>query len=179
MEMATSIALPQPRSIIGALVWAVQILMGVFWSVTGFGKACCFDLVVWNHMLPQVAWFAAVPRPLFVFIGVCEFLGGVGLIVPAITGIKPKLAPIAALGLALIMLMAAGFHIARGEYNFFLPGNLVLGGITAWIGYERWVVRPIAPAPINTFRALTGLVVFGALALAGFAPLWYQLTHSQ
>jgi hypothetical protein len=33
-----------------------------------------------------VPWFSAVPQDLFTFIGACEFLGGVGLIVPAMTG---------------------------------------------------------------------------------------------
>jgi len=37
----------------------------------------------------------AVPQDLFIFIGVCEFLGGAGLIVPAMTGVKPRLAPFA------------------------------------------------------------------------------------
>ncbi|HEV7218801.1 MAG TPA: DoxX family protein [Terriglobales bacterium] len=39
--------------------------------------------------------------------GVCEFLGGVGVILPAMTGVKPKLAPFAAFGLALVMILAA------------------------------------------------------------------------
>jgi hypothetical protein len=40
---------------------------------------------VWNQTLHQVAWFSALPQDLFVFIGVCEFLGEVGLILPAMT----------------------------------------------------------------------------------------------
>ncbi len=65
-----------------------------------------------------VPWFSAVPQGLFVFIGLCEFLGGVGLILPAMTGVKPKLTSFAAVGLTLIMILAALFHIVRGEYNF-------------------------------------------------------------
>jgi uncharacterized membrane protein YphA (DoxX/SURF4 family) len=159
-------------------LWTLQVLFGVFWSVTGFGKACCIDLAVWNHMLPQVPWFAAIPRALFVFIGACEFLGGVGLILPAMTRVKPKLTPIAAFGLTLIMVLAFAFHIARGEYNFFLPTNLLLGTVTAFIGYGRLFLRPIAPASVSTFREMKGLVVLGALVFVGFAPVWYQLTHA-
>ena len=145
--MSTSITMDQPRSTMNAVLWTTQVLLGVFWSVTGFGKACCIDLTVWNHMLTQVAWFAAVPRPLFIFIGVCEFLGGVGLILPAMTGVKPKLTPLAAFGLTLIMGFAAVFHIVRGEYSFFVSTNVVLGGVTVLIGYGRLFVRPIAPRP--------------------------------
>ena len=159
-------------------LWTVQVLWGVFFSFTGFGKVLCFNQAVWNLMLPRVPWFSAVPQALFVFIGVCEFLGGVGLILPAMTGVKPKLTPLAAFGLTVVMVLAAVFHIVRGEYNFFLPTNLVLGGGAAFIAYGRWVVRPIAPASINTFRVVKGFAVLGALVLVGFAPVWYQLTHT-
>jgi len=75
------------------------------------------------------------------------------------------------------MILAAVFHIVRGEYNF-VPINLVLGGVAAFIAYGRLFVRPIAPASISTFRVLKGLAVIGALVLVVFAPVWYKLTHS-
>jgi DoxX-like family len=136
------------------ILWTLQVLWGVFFSFTGFGKVLCFNQAVWNQMLPRVPWFSAVPQALFVFIGVCEFLGGVGLILPAMTGVKPKLTPLAAFGLTLVMILAVVFHILRGEYNFFLPINLVLGGGAAFIAYGRLFVRPIAPASISTFGVL-------------------------
>ena len=34
---------------------------------------------------------------------------------PAMTGVKPKLTPFAAFGLALVMILAAVFHIVRGS----------------------------------------------------------------
>jgi len=45
---------------------------------------------LWNQALQDVPWFSAVPQDLFIFIGVCEFLGGVGLILPVMTGVKPR-----------------------------------------------------------------------------------------
>lgn len=160
------------------LLWFLQVLWGVFFSFTGFGKVLCYDPAVWNHTLHQVAWFSAVPQGLVVFIGVCEGLGGIGLILPAMTGVKPKLTPFAAIGLTLIMILAAVFHIVRGEYSFFLPVNLVLGGVAAFIAYGRLIVRPIAPAPVSTFRLVTGIAVLGAMVFAGFVPVWYQLAHT-
>jgi len=157
-------------------LWTVQVLWGVFFSLTGFGKVLCYNPVLWNQALRQVRWFAAVPQGLFIFIGVCEFLGGVGLILPAITGVKPKLTPIAAIGLTLVMILAAVFHIVRGEYNF-LPTNVGLGGVAAFIAYGRLFVRPITPAPISAFRILRGVAVLGALVLVDSGPVWYKLTH--
>ena len=151
---------------------------GVFFSFTGFGKVLCYDSAVWNHQLRQVAWFSAVPQALFVFIGACEGLGGIGLILPAMTGVKTKLTPFAAIGLTLIMILAAIFHIMRGEYNFFLPVNLVLGGVAAFIAYGRLVAMPIAERPVSTFRLVTAIAVLGVLVFVGLAPVWYQMSHA-
>ena len=158
------------------VLWIVQVLWGVFFSVTGFGKICCYNSALWNETRTQVPWFSAVPQDLFVFIGICEFLGGVGLILPAMTGVKPKLTPFAAFGLTLVMILAAAFHIVRGEYNF-LPINLLLGGVAAFTAYGRWLVAPIAPASISTFRVIKGLAVLGVLFVVNFAPLWHRMTH--
>ena len=143
------------------VLWSVQVLWGVFFSMTGFGKIICYKPALWNQALHEVAWFSAVPLHLFIFIGVCEFLGGVALILPALTGVKPKLTAFAAIGLTLVMILAAGFHLARGEYNF-LPMNAMLGLVAAFIAYGRLTVRPIAPASINPFRAFKGVAVLGA-----------------
>ncbi len=170
--------IPKTKTMHFAL-WILQVLWGVFFCFTGFGKIMCYRPDVWNHTLHQpVAWFSAVPQGLFVFIGVCEFLGGVGLILPAMTGVKPKLTPFAAIGLTLVMILAAIFHIVRGEYSFFVPMNLVLGGVAAFIAYGRLMARPIEPSSISTLRMLAGLAVLGALVLVGFAPIWYQVTHT-
>lgn len=57
-----------------------------------------------------------MPRGLTNFIGVAELLGGLGLLLlAALTGILPWLTPLAATGLALIMILAAGFHAMREE----------------------------------------------------------------
>jgi uncharacterized membrane protein YphA (DoxX/SURF4 family) len=158
-------------------LWTLQVLWGVFFSLNGFGKICCYNQALWNQALHDVPWLSAVQQDLFIFIGVCEFLGGVGLILPAMTGVRPKLTPFAAFGLTLVMILAALFHIVRGEYNY-VPINLVLGGVAAFIAYGRLFVRPIAPASISTFRVLKGLAVLCALLLVDFAPAWYKLTHT-
>ena len=41
-------------------------------------------------------WVAAVPRSLLTIIAICEILGGIGVILPAVTGILPWLTPLAA-----------------------------------------------------------------------------------
>jgi len=167
---------PFATKALNALLWTAQVVWGLFFSFTGFGKVLAYDPAVWHQFLHQVAWFSAVPQSLFIFIGVCEGLGGVALIVPALTRVAPRLTPIAAVGLTVIMILAAGFHIARAEYHWFLPFNIVVGGVAALIAYGRFVL-PIPSKPAGAFRVVTGLAVFGLLIVAGFVPVWYQMAH--
>jgi uncharacterized membrane protein YphA (DoxX/SURF4 family) len=163
-------------SAMNAALWTAQVLWGVFFSLNGFGKILCYNPALWNQALQEVPWFSAIPQGLFIFIGVCEFLGGIGLILPAMTGVKPRLTPFAAVGLTLVMILAGAFHVARGEYSF-VPINLVLGSVAAFIAYGRSSMRPIAPASIDTFGALKGFAVLGALVLVDAAPVWYRLSQ--
>lgn len=76
-------------------------------------------------------------------IGVLELLGGLGLVLPALLGIAPDLVPLAALGLAMIMVGAAITRISRREYKFMLAdlAYLVLIAFVAWgrFGPESFV----------------------------------------
>jgi hypothetical protein len=155
-------------------LWTTQVLWGIFFSLNGFGKICCIDQDLWNQSVRQVAWFAAIPRPLFIFIGVCEFLGGIGLILPALTGVKPRLTPLAGLGLTLVMCLAAVFHVVRGEFVL-VPVNVILGAVAAFIAYGRGFVRPVAPASLSAVALLKAVAVAAALVLVDVAPVWYRL----
>lgn len=142
---------PFAERAINVTLWTLQVLWGVSFSITGFGKIFFYNPVLWNRALHQVPWFSAVPADLMIFIGVCELLGGIGLILPAATGIKPMLTPIAGAGLALVMVLAAGFHIVRGEYAFVVL-NLVLAAVATYIAYQRTLraqLRPLRSTPCS------------------------------
>lgn len=81
-------------------------------------------------------WVNGVPAALVRFIGISELAGGLGLILPQLTGIRPQLTPLAAWGLALVMVLAAIFHISQGEYPA-VAFNAVLGGLAAFTAYKR------------------------------------------
>ena len=68
-------------------------------------------------------------------IGIAEVLGAIGLIAPVLTGILPILTPIAALGLALIQLLAIFAHRRHGEP--FVP-NVVMMLVTVAIAALRF-----------------------------------------
>ncbi|RJE88307.1 DoxX family protein [Paenibacillus sp. 1011MAR3C5] len=62
-------------------------------------------------------WVKEVPKGLVFFIGLAELLGGIGVILPQALDIMPLLTPLAATGLATVVLFGAIFHIARKEYR--------------------------------------------------------------
>jgi hypothetical protein len=166
------------RFTLNGALWSLQALFGFFFAGSGFGKVLLYDEALYATAPRAVAWYAAVPQSLIVFIGVCEVLGGIGLILPAMTKVRPNLTPLAAAGLTLTMILAAGFHIMRGEYAL-VPANILLGGVSAYIAVGRWRQRPIEPASLTTSRALWSFAVLVVLALLAFVPTWYTMTNVQ
>ena len=71
-------------------------------------------------------------------IGISELLGGIGVIVPWLTGIAPILTPIAALGLALIMVLAAVYHLKHKEYPA-IAFNVFFLALAVLVAYGRFL----------------------------------------
>jgi uncharacterized membrane protein YphA (DoxX/SURF4 family) len=69
-------------------------------------------------------------------IGLLELLAAVGLILPAVLNIAPVVVPVAAVGLAAIMLGAIVTHVRRKEYPTIIA-NLVLLGLAAFVAWGR------------------------------------------
>ena len=121
------------------LLWLVQILLACAFGMAGVMKSTQpVDVLAANG----IAWAPHIPLVLVRFIGISEFLGAVGLILPALTKIKPSLTPLAALGLLTIMILAMGFHVSRGEAGA-LPVNIMLGGLAAFVAWGRTSKAPI------------------------------------
>ncbi len=119
-------------------LWVVQGLLGFAFLAAGAMKATApvADLAA------AMPWVSGAMGDYVRFIGVSEFLGGLGLVLPAATRIKPWLTPLAAFLLAVVMVLAAVTHGVRGELDA-LPVNLVLGGLAAFVAWGRAVAVPI------------------------------------
>ena len=114
------------------VLWIVQVLLAAAFGMSGVMKSTMPIL----ELALQVPWADDVPVAFVRFIGIVELTGAVGLILPALTRIKPELTPLAALGILTVMLLAMLFHISRGEFGV-LPINLVLGAMAAFIAWGR------------------------------------------
>jgi hypothetical protein len=168
---------PFTKRAMNAALWTTQVLWGAFFSITGFGKVS-YQPDVWKQTLHQVAWSFAVPQDFLVVMRVCEFLGGVGLIMPAMAGVKPKLTPFSAL------LPDAGHD--PGGWISHRAGRVRLSAHQSCAGRGRrvhrlWMVVCQAQCPprIGTLRVLKGLAVLGLVVLVGFAPVGYKFTPTR
>ncbi len=122
-------------------LWIVQILLAFVFLMAGVTKT--FTSI--PELALQMAWVAEVNPWLMVRLpGIAEVAGALGLILPSLTRIQPKLTPLAAAGLALVMLLAAIFHLVLGDFGG-IPPNIVLLLLSAFVAYGRWKLVPIAP----------------------------------
>lgn len=91
-------------------LWIVQVILCLGFLFSGWLKAFQQDKASWP-------WVKDVSKGLVAFIGVVEIIGAFGLIIPQATDIAPVLTPLAAIGLGVIVLLGAFFHIKRKEYK--------------------------------------------------------------
>lgn len=115
------------------VLWIIQILLAAAFGLFGFMKVSQ-PVAALAGMMP---WVTTMPLLLVRFIGVAELAGALGMILPGLTKIQPRLTAFAGLGLSLVMVLASIFHITRGEFGN-LPINVVLFVLSAFVAYGRW-----------------------------------------
>jgi hypothetical protein len=76
-------------------------------------------------MIRMSHWWHAWPAAAIKALGLAELLGVAGLLLPWATGIARVLTPIAAVGLAVVLVGAATTHLRYREYRV-VPGVVVL-----------------------------------------------------
>lgn len=140
MAAAHSATHVRPGRVLNFGLWTAQVVLALMFGMAGVMKTT----QPIAELAQKMGWPGAIPPGLVRFIGTAEFLGALGLVLPAATKIKPALTPLAAAGLVVIMALASAFHITRGEL-FALPINFALGAAAAFVAWGRFRRAPIAP----------------------------------
>lgn len=138
MNASVSLPAPQPRRALSAGLWLAQILIAFFMLFGAYMKLAAPA----EEVAKMMVWATQYPT-LKTFTGIVDLLGGLGILLPALTRIQPRLTVLAALGVIVLQVLAFAFHGSRGEwaatpFNVFL---LVLAGLVYW-GRSRAV--PVA-----------------------------------
>ena len=110
------------------VLWIVQGLLAALFLFAG-GMKLLTPIEVLSVMSP-------FPGEFIRFIGICEVLGAVGLILPYALRILPGLTALAAAGLVVIMVGATVSTLAIGGGVLALP-TLVLGLLAALVAHGR------------------------------------------
>ena len=111
------------------VLWILQILLALLFLMTGSMK---FIMSV-DDMNAQSA--VQMPGWFIHFIGICEILGGLGLVLPWLTGIKRGLTPLAASLLVIIMIGAVVFSAMLSIPMAIMP--FIVGLLLIFVAWGR------------------------------------------
>ncbi|MEP7214281.1 MAG: DoxX family protein [Acidobacteriota bacterium] len=111
------------------LLWVLQGLLGLLFLFAGVTKF----LIPYDDMMKDAP--VIMPYWFILFIGACEVLGGLGLILPWLLKVKPGLTPLAAGLLIVIMIGATATSAVASPAMAIFP--LIIGLLLAFVAYKR------------------------------------------
>jgi hypothetical protein len=132
--------MPAPTTIVrNRLLWTAQTLAALLFLFVGSMK--------WIMPAEAMQQGAIVfPVAFLHFIGVCECLGALGLVLPGLLRVYTVLTPVAAAGLTIIMIGATVVSIIGfGASAAIVPA--AVGLVTSWITYGRTRTVPLNASP--------------------------------
>lgn len=121
-------------------LWIVQGLLSAMFLMAGLMKLANSK----EELKPKMGdWVDDISTPGFKLIGLLEFLGAVGVVLPMAIDVLPILTPVAAIGLVMTMLGAMGLHIQRKEYDA-IKKNVPLLLLALFVAVGRFIIIPIS-----------------------------------
>lgn len=118
-------------------LWILQGLAALLYTMSGVMKVFLFDKISGD-----VPSFGALPKPVWMALGVVELVCVVGLIVPSALRMYPMLTVAAAAVLATESLVFIAVHVKYKEVGPIVM-CAVLGLIMAFVAYGRMSLSPI------------------------------------
>lgn len=122
----------QPSKALNIALWTTQILLAA--SMVWAASMKLFQPV--DKLAAMWPWAGQVPAAFVKFTGIIDLLGGLGLILPAMLHIRPRLTPITAIAVIVLMICASAFHISRGEASV-IGVNIAFAAMAAFIAWGR------------------------------------------
>lgn len=133
-------AVPNGSKLLNISLWIAQVLIAIAFCVIGFIKLT----TPIADLSKMMAWSGEYPEAFVRAIGLIDLAGGLGILLPSLTRIMPRLTVIAAMAATALQILAIAFHISRGEAAL-TPLNFVLLALIVFILWGRSKRAPIAP----------------------------------
>jgi uncharacterized membrane protein YphA (DoxX/SURF4 family) len=140
MTTASPATATRPSKGLNVGLWIVQGLLALTFVGTGIWKlaAPVPDLAA------KMPWMGQVSPSFLYATALFDILGGLGVLLPSATRIKPGLTVLAALGCAALQASAVVFHFSRGEAAN-TPFNFLLVALSLFVAWGRRTKAPITP----------------------------------
>lgn len=135
----TTIAKSKKSKALNVLLWIAQGLIALTLIWAAYAKL--FQPI--EETAKMLPWAMDNPR-LLTFTGIIDLLGGIGIILPAVLKIQPKLSVFAAYGTIALMIAASIFHISRGELSL-IGMNIFFLILAVFVVWGRTKKAPILP----------------------------------
>ncbi len=119
------------------LLWILQVLAALMYVASGTMKVFLFEKI--SQDVPS---FGALPREVWMALGILELVCAIGLIVPAAFNWRPQLTVLAATLLAVESLVFIWVHVKYDEMTPLIL-SASLGLLMAFVAYGRLLVRPV------------------------------------
>jgi hypothetical protein len=129
----------KPSQALSISLWLTQALLCLVFAGTGVWKL----LTPLDQLAAMIPWAGQVPAGFLQATAIIDLCGGVGILLPALTRIRPRLTLLAALGCAALQLCAIVFHLSRGE-AINTPFNFLLVALSLFVFWGRRSKAPIA-----------------------------------
>ncbi|GLU48371.1 DoxX family protein [Nocardiopsis ansamitocini] len=125
--------------------WLDITLWGIQWILASvFVGGGAWKLITPVAQLAEVfPWVGETPLALLYVTSGLDILGGLGVLLPALTRVKPQLTALAALGCSALQVCAIAFHLFRGETD--VAFNVVLALLSAFVVWGRRAGAPVMP----------------------------------
>lgn len=113
-------------------IWIMQGILATVFMLSG-----TVIYLLKGKLKSKLSWLTEYSPNMVLFICVAKIVGALGLILPTYLNILPILTPIAALGLATIMMLAAAYHLRKKEYKD-LPATILFFALSLFVAYHRF-----------------------------------------
>ncbi len=120
------------------LLWIVQAVLAIKLASVSYTHAFRRSLPTMQEAIKRLGKSS---RPVLALVAVSTFLAGVGLILPGVLGVFPRITPVTAGILSILLVASLFFHlVSREKPKIFV--SIVLFALAAFVAWGRWTLFP-------------------------------------
>lgn len=123
---------PKGSKALNIALWITQILISA--SMLWAASMKLFQPI--DKLAAMWPWTGQVAPAVVKLTGFIDILGGIGIILPSLLRIQPRLTVLSAIGIIVLMICASIFHISRGEASV-IGVNIIFAAMAAFIAWGR------------------------------------------